>query len=175
MGIAALLTALVLQAHAVQHRPLVSHPVWPATGTITSPFGRDGSRHHPGIDIGTLRSLSVRAATSGRVILVGRPRGYEGYGNVVVMREGRYQVLYAHLSAWGVKVGQVVRAGQRIATAGCTGYCTGTHLHFEVRNNGVAVSPLTTVLRPLLHPRVVVHVAPVLVTVRPPLAHKPLL
>ena len=174
MGIAALLTALVLHAQAVQHRPVVSHPVWPATGTITSPFGRDGSRHHPGIDIGILRSLSVRAATNGRVIMVGRPRGYDGYGNLVVLREGRYQVLYAHLSAWRVKVGQRVRAGQRIGTAGCTGWCTGTHLHFEVRLHDKAVSPWTTVLRPLLHPRVAVHVRELAAAV-PPLARKPLL
>lgn len=174
MGIAALLTALVLHAQAAQPRPVVSHPVWPATGTITSPFGRDGSRQHPGLDIGILRSLSVRAATSGRVVMVGRPRGYEGYGDLVVVREGRYRVLYAHLSAWRVMVGQRVRAGQRIGTAGCTGWCTGTHLHFEVRLGDNAVSPLTSVLRPLLHPRVVVPVHE-LTAAAPPLAHKPLL
>jgi murein DD-endopeptidase MepM/ murein hydrolase activator NlpD len=31
--------------------------------------------------------------------------------------------------------------GERLGTAGCTGICTGTHLHFEVRENGVAVDP----------------------------------
>src|SRR3954447_21406277 len=174
MGIAALLTALVLHANAAHHRPLVTHPVWPAQGAITSPFGRDGYRHHPGIDIGTLRSLAVRAATTGKVVLVGRPRGYDGYGNVVVLREGRFQVLYAHLAGWRVHVGQRIRAGQRIGTAGCTGWCTGTHLHFEVRSHGRAVSPLTTVLKPLVHPRVLVHRRELVALARP-LAHKPLL
>ena len=152
MGVAALLTALVLHMHGMQARVAPEHPVWPAQGTITSPFGRDGARWHPGIDIGTLRTLRVQAAVRGRVVLTGRPRGYEGYGNVVVVRTGRYQELYGHLSRIQVHRGEVVRSGERIATAGCTGYCTGTHLHFEVRRHGKAVSPFATVLRPLLHP-----------------------
>ena len=57
--------------------------VWPADGTITSPFGSDGGRSHPGIDIGILRSPVVRAAQPGRVIAVGTRRGFEGYGNLV--------------------------------------------------------------------------------------------
>src|SRR3954447_4779833 len=106
MGIAALLTALVLHANAAHHRPLVTHPVWPAQGTITSPFGRDGYRWHPGIDIGMLRTLTVRAAQPGVVERVGYATGYEGYGNIVEVRHGRFEELYAHLSAYRVKVGQ---------------------------------------------------------------------
>ena len=149
MGIAALVTALVLHLHAMQARQqLLVHPVMPAQGTITSPFGHDGARWHPGIDIGILRSLTVRAAVSGRVTDVGEVTGYEGYGNVVVVSSRGYEELYAHLAAWNVHVGQLVAPGEDIATAGCTGACTGTHLHFEVRKNGVAVSPFATVLRP---------------------------
>ena len=149
MGIAALVTALVLHVHAVQARQqLLAQPVMPAQGTITSPFGQDGGRWHPGIDIGVLRSLSVRAAVPGAVLHVGEVAGYEGYGNIVVVRSRGYEEIYAHLSAWRVHVGQSVVAGQHIATAGCTGSCTGTHLHFEVRKNGEAVSPFATLLRP---------------------------
>jgi murein DD-endopeptidase MepM/ murein hydrolase activator NlpD len=149
MGIAALVTALVLHVHAVQARQqLLAHPVMPAQGTITSPFGHDGGRWHPGIDIGVLRSLSVSAAVPGTVVHVGEVRGYEGYGNVVVVRSRGYQEVYAHLAAWRVRIGQSVVPGQHIATAGCTGSCTGTHLHFEVRKNGEAVSPFATLLRP---------------------------
>ena len=116
---------------------------WPAQGTVTSPFGNDAGRWHPGLDIGTLRSLAVRAAQPGRVIAVGTPRGFEGYGNVVEVRLGRgYVALYAHLAGWRVRVGDVVEAGQRLGSAGCTGWCTGTHLHFELRHLGRAVSPL---------------------------------
>jgi murein DD-endopeptidase MepM/ murein hydrolase activator NlpD len=156
MGIAALVTALVLHVHAVQARQqLLAHPVMPAQGTITSPFGQDGARWHPGIDIGVLRSLTVRAAVPGTVVDVGQVRGYEGYGNVVVVRSRGYQELYGHLAAWRVHVGQLVMPGERIATAGCTGWCTGTHLHFEVRKNNKAVSPFATLLRPYADPSVV--------------------
>jgi len=177
MSVPALFSALaLLLSHPVQHRPhVVVHPVWPAQGTITSPFGRDGSRWHPGIDIGTLRSLAVRAAIPGRVEKVGEPAGFSGYGNIVLVRSSTgMEELYAHLSGFRVHAGEKLHAGERIATAGCTGYCTGTHLHFEVRRSGKPVSPLTTVLRPLVAP----HPAPrrrVLVTSVRELARKPLL
>jgi murein DD-endopeptidase MepM/ murein hydrolase activator NlpD len=155
MGVAAFLAALVLHMHGMhvqEQRAALQVPVWPAQGTITSPYGRDGARWHPGVDIGTLRSLQVRAAVPGRVLLVGQQRGYEGYGNVVVIRSHGLTELYGHLAAFRVHQGQRVWAGERIATAGCTGWCSGTHLHFEVRRRNRAVSPFATVLRPLLHP-----------------------
>ncbi len=152
MGVAAVIVALVLHAQAQRAQQLIAQarPVWPAQGVITSPFGRDGYRWHPGIDIGSLRSLTVRAAQGGVVEQVGEPAGFEGYGNIVEVKSGPYDELYAHLASWHVDVGQVVKAGQPIAIAGCTGSCTGTHLHFEVRYQGEAVSPLLTVLRPLV-------------------------
>src|SRR5207247_7691169 len=72
---------------------------WPAQGTITSPFGRDGYRWHPGLDIGILRSLDVRAAAEGVVVSTGFVQRYDGYGDVVVIshRDG-YSPIYAHLS-----------------------------------------------------------------------------
>lgn len=153
MGVAAIIVALVLHAHAGRTLQAVpAEPVWPATGTITSPFGNDNGRYHPGIDIGMLRSLTVRAADPGVVENVGEPAGFYGYGNIVEVRYGKYDELYAHLSSWHVKVGQTVYAGEPMAIAGCTGFCTGTHLHFEVRLHGIAVSPLLTVLRPLVAP-----------------------
>jgi murein DD-endopeptidase MepM/ murein hydrolase activator NlpD len=116
---------------------------WPARGTITTPFGWTAEgRWHAGLDIGTLRSLDVRAAARGRVRLVGTPIGFEGYGNVVVIGVGGpFETVYAHLAAESVRLGQLVDAGDRIATAGCTGWCTGTHLHFELRERGQAIDP----------------------------------
>ena len=117
--------------------------VWPARGPITSVFGNDNGRWHPGLDIGILRSPSVRAAAPGVVAQVGTPVGYEGYGNVVLVRMAPgLEALYAHLSSWRVHVGELVVADQPLGVAGCTGWCTGTHLHFELRELGRPVDPL---------------------------------
>jgi murein DD-endopeptidase MepM/ murein hydrolase activator NlpD len=124
--------------------PVPTWSTWPADGTVTSPFGYDAGRHHPGIDIGMLRSLTVRAAEPGRVIAVGTPSGFEGYGNLVEVGLGDgYVALYAHLADWRVRVGDEVTTGQRLGTAGCTGWCSGTHLHFELRLRGEAMNPLS--------------------------------
>jgi murein DD-endopeptidase MepM/ murein hydrolase activator NlpD len=121
-------------------RPAPTHWDWPAKGTITTPFVAGG---HPGIDIGILRSLTIRAAAPGRVRLVGEQTGYEGYGKIVLVDVGGdYQTLYAHLSRIGVRPGEEVDADQKLGVAGCTGWCTGTHLHFEVRLREQAVSPM---------------------------------
>lgn len=136
----ALLLALAL-AHARLPAPAPSPDwsSWPALGTVTTPFGSA----HPGIDIGILRSLAVRAAQPGVVTKVGRPVGYEGYGNIVEVSDGRgFTTLYAHLAGWRVRVGDEVWQGERLGTAGCTGWCTGTHLHFEMRLRGRPVNPL---------------------------------
>ena len=111
---------------------------WPAEGTITTPF----TPYHHGLDIGMLRSLDVHAAAPGKVVAVGFATGFEGYGNIVLVQVTPDVVtLYAHLSSYRVHIGEQIARGQFLGIAGCTGYCTGTHLHFEVRQNGVAVDP----------------------------------
>jgi murein DD-endopeptidase MepM/ murein hydrolase activator NlpD len=116
---------------------------WPAEGTVTSRFGQDGYRWHTGLDIGILRSLDVRAASAGVVTRAGYLPGYDGYGNVVVVAVGGgFSTLYAHLSRSLARPGQEVGPGQLIGIAGCTGWCTGTHLHFELRYRGRPMNPL---------------------------------
>jgi len=115
---------------------------WPADGTMTDGYGPRWGRIHLGIDVGILTSLDVRAAASGTVTAAGWLTGYEGYGNVVTVDVGGgYSVLYAHLSLSHVVPGQWVAAGESIGQAGCSGSCTGTHLHFELRLNGVPIDP----------------------------------
>lgn len=117
----------------------------PAPGYISSgygsrndPFGR-GRAHHMGIDIDANSGDPVTAAAEGVVSYSGVR---SGYGNVVEIDHGNgYQTLYAHNSANLVRVGDVVRAGQRIAKVGSTGRSTGPHLHFEVKLNGRQVNP----------------------------------
>jgi murein DD-endopeptidase MepM/ murein hydrolase activator NlpD len=115
---------------------------WPAAGSITGVYGWDAGRPHPGVDIGILRSLRVRAAAPGRILHAGYTRGFEGYGKVVVERVGRYTVLYGHLSRVAVHPGERVTRDEHVGTAGCTGWCTGTHLHFEVRRGRRTVNPM---------------------------------
>ena len=151
MGLAAALAAPAFASRSEQ-RALVSERsalvvqdnlfVWPADGTVTSPYGQRGRSFHPGIDIGMLRSLAVRSAAAGDVTAVGYLNGYEGYGLLVVVDIGNgYQLLYGHLSRSAVRAGQQLEQGDPIGTAGCTGSCTGTHLHFELRRNGRWVDP----------------------------------
>ncbi len=137
---AALLCAMPAGAHT-DGGPGLSL-VWPASGTVTRGFGWDGPAWHPGIDIGTLRSLDITAAAPGVVEAVAYAPHFEGYGNIVLVDLGDgLEALYAHLAEIGVTVGDTVETGQKLGVAGCTGYCTGTHLHFELRQDGVAFDP----------------------------------
>ena len=141
-----LLASLVVApvASARVDTPARLQMVWPANGTVTARFGEGRASHrHAGIDIGMLRTLRLRAVTTGVVRRTGYVSGYEGYGNVVILDlPGPYTALYAHLSSVRVHPGQHVRRGQRLGLAGCTGSCSGTHLHFEIERRGVPVDPL---------------------------------
>jgi murein DD-endopeptidase MepM/ murein hydrolase activator NlpD len=82
------------------------------------------------------------AADSGRVIAVLSTK--YGYGNHIIIDHGNgFQTLYAHLSSFRVEVGQNVAKGSIIGIMGSTGRSTGTHLHFEIRQNGAALPPLS--------------------------------
>jgi murein DD-endopeptidase MepM/ murein hydrolase activator NlpD len=118
--------------------------VWPANGTVTSQFGEwRGGHRHEGIDIGMLRTLGVRAVMAGVVRSTGYADGYEGYGKIIVLDlPGPYTALYAHLSSVSVDEGERVRKGERMGVAGCTGSCSGTHLHFEVQRSGEPINPM---------------------------------
>jgi murein DD-endopeptidase MepM/ murein hydrolase activator NlpD len=116
--------------------------IWPIYGSISSYM--DAS-HPLGIDIDLFgrEGAPIAAATSGTVTFAGgNPCCSYGY-YVVVMSPDGIETLYAHFSDFAVSVGQLVGQGQTLGYAGCTGYCTGTHLHFEVIDNGVRVNPLS--------------------------------
>jgi len=115
--------------------------IWPVSGSLNSRFGPRWGSFHTGIDIGAGFGTGVAAAASGKVVLVAHSN--YGYGNYVIVRHADgSETLYAHLSAIYVSLGQEVGQGEPIGAVGCTGWCTGPHLHFEVRIGGVAVDPL---------------------------------
>ncbi len=138
---------LVIPTGPVAARPLKALPrtrrvayLWPARGVVTSRFGARWRRHHTGVDIAAPRGTLIRAARDGRVVRAG---WYGGYGLVVVVDHGDgMETWYGHASAVLVRVGQPVERGQAIARVGCTGACTGPHVHFEVRVRGRPVDPL---------------------------------
>lgn len=118
--------------------------VWPARGMLTSRYGWRRRRHHSGIDIGADRGAPIVAARNGVVVFAG---WYHAYGRTVIIDHGNgWTTLYGHASALVVRSGQSVSAGQLIARVGCTGRCTGPHLHFEIRVNGRAMDPLSVSL-----------------------------
>lgn len=136
------------QANPGSYRNL---PAWsgglarPAAGPITSGFGYRSHpilgrrRLHAGVDIGAQNGSPVYAASEGEVFFASW-RG--GYGRcIIVLHGGGMSTLYGHLSRIDVSAGQRVRRGQRIGAVGSTGLSSGPHLHFEVRRNGVPVSP----------------------------------
>jgi len=120
---------------------------WPVPGPVSSAFGYRihpilGVRKlHTGIDLDASGGDPIVASAAGKVILA---QTYGGYGRAVVIDHGGgLTTLYAHQSSLAVSSGATVERGQVIGYVGCSGSCTGPHLHFEVRMNGVPVDPLS--------------------------------
>ena len=119
--------------------------LWPLPYTyhITSPFEMRWGTMHKGIDIaeGGVHGATVRASDGGVVTIAGDLN--DGYGNYVVIDHGNgYKTLYAHGSAIYVTQGQYVSKGQPILAVGNSGNSYGSHLHFEIIENGTEVNPL---------------------------------
>ena len=114
--------------------------IWPVNGPLVSPFGMRWGRLHAGVDIAVPSGTPIRAADSGRVVLLGSTGGYGNY--TCVSHGGSLSTCYAHQSRYGTSMGASVGKGQVIGYVGCTGHCFGDHLHFEVRVNGAPVDPL---------------------------------
>jgi len=97
---------------------------------------------HTGVDLDWRNGTDIIAADGGTVVATSYGWG-GGYGNHIIIDHGNgYQTLYAHLSRIDVAQGARVEKGQHIAVMGTTGNSTGVHLHFEVRQGGVAINPL---------------------------------
>ncbi len=122
----------------------------PSSAPIDAPYPVSGfgwridpfsghNAHHEGIDFAAPVGTPILAAAGGIVITSERDAAY---GLMVEIDHGKGLITrYGHASRLHVKPGEVVKRGQRIADVGATGRATGPHLHFEVRQDGVAQNP----------------------------------
>lgn len=126
--------------------------IWPMAGVVTQEFGCTGviwepplgscAHFHRGIDIANSLGTHIHAAGAGTVVYAGC--GYDLYGacEVVIAHSSNLLTWYAHVEdIFPVHAGQHVVQGQLIAYEGCTGLCTGPHLHWAVELNGNWVNP----------------------------------
>ncbi|MBB6096691.1 murein DD-endopeptidase MepM/ murein hydrolase activator NlpD [Deinobacterium chartae] len=109
---------------------------------VTSGYGPrnfwiGGSNFHTGVDFAAPVGTPIYAASSGTVTA----SGWGGYGINVFVDVGNTRTIYGHMSRTAVHVGQNVERGDLLGYVGCTGICTGPHLHFEVQVNGRHVNP----------------------------------
>ena len=119
------------------------HFRWPVKGIVSQGW----SRHHTGLDIAAEQGTPVASADTGVVAWAGWDT--TGYGWLVIVDHGNgYRTYYAHLESIWVAKGERVIRGQPLGTVGSTGNSTGPHVHFEIRDYGRVVDPVT-----LLPPR----------------------
>ena len=122
---------------------MTAHPVPDAR--VSSNYGMrtllGTTRQHSGIDFSAPTGTAIYASGAGVVTKSGWGSGYGYY--VEVDHSNGYKTRYAHASRLIAKVGDYVNAGEHIANVGCTGRCTGPHLHFEVVKNDKRQNPST--------------------------------
>lgn len=95
---------------------------------------------HDGLDIAAPAGTKIASILAGTVVFAGEQKGY---GNTVIVEHGNgRRSLYAHCQSIDVHKGQIVQAGQQIATVGSTGTATGSHLHLELQLHGEKLDPM---------------------------------
>lgn len=123
---------------------LVTHPL-PDLKRVSSNYGGRtmGGRaeNHSGLDMSAPSGTPIYATGPG---IVTKSGWGTGYGQYVEINHGNgYLTRYAHASRLIARVGDQVKAGEKIANVGCTGRCTGPHLHYEVVKDGQRKNPST--------------------------------
>ena len=121
---------------------LVTHPL-PDMKRVSSDFGGRSmggrAEHHSGLDLSAPSGTPIYATGPG---IVTKSGWGTGYGQYVEINHGNgYITRYAHASRLVARVGDQVKAGEHIANVGCTGRCTGPHLHYEVVKDGQRKNP----------------------------------
>ncbi|MCL2625641.1 MAG: peptidoglycan DD-metalloendopeptidase family protein [Cystobacterineae bacterium] len=124
--------------------------IWPVKGWVTSRFGgrtdplTGRASTHMGMDIAGPHGKDIVSTADGTVVFA----SVEGaYGKVIVIDHGYgMKSRYAHLASIVVGPGDAVKRGQVIGQLGNTGRSTGSHLHYEIRLNGVPQNPRNYIL-----------------------------
>ncbi len=110
-------------------------------GIAKHPILKTKKMHH-GIDMPAPIGTPVYATAPGVVTIVKTSTG--GYGKHIKIVHGIHETLYAHLSAFEIKVGDKVKMGQLIGRVGNTGLSAEPHLHYEVIKDGKRIDPEKT-------------------------------
>jgi len=118
---------------------------WPVEGEIITEFGPAARGvHNDGVNIAAAEGAVVTAAARGTVAFVGRE--IKSFGTLVLVKhDGGIITAYAHLGEVLVKEGDVIEAGQQIATVGLTGKVETPQLHFEIRQARKPIDPRTVI------------------------------
>lgn len=100
---------------------------------------RGWTRGHTGVDMQKMGGCWINAVASGTVTHAGMCNGGLGFCTVIEHDNGMSS-LYAHGNGdFKVKEGFRVNPGDKIMYMGCSGRCTGTHLHFSLLPNGTEI------------------------------------
>jgi murein DD-endopeptidase MepM/ murein hydrolase activator NlpD len=114
--------------------------VIPVNGRLTTCFCMRWGQMHFGLDLAASLGTPILAASDGVVLKAGPA---SGFGNAVYIQDAEGNVhIYGHMRYYDVGAGQIVHAGDQIATVGNEGYSTGPHLHWEIHRGGMDGSPL---------------------------------
>ena len=119
--------------------PLPRYQINDPFGVRNDPFTGKLAQHN-GVDLGSNYKDEVQSTAEGKVIHVDTSSDYGR--NVIVDHGMGLQTRYAHLARFMVKEGDKVERGTVIGQLGCSGRCTGPHVHYEVLYNGNPVNPL---------------------------------
>lgn len=101
------------------------------------------NRMHRGVDFAAATGTPIYAAGDGVLVMAGRNGSYGNY--IEIRHNSEFSTGYAHLSrfAKGIESGGRVKQGQVIGYVGSTGRATGPHLHYEVKQNGKQINPMS--------------------------------
>lgn len=125
----------VLHLPVDKNKCVVSQSFWEKRGTaFTNEIYSIFDGYHPGVDFSLPENSNIYACFDSIVV---RNEWHKGMGNVVGLRNGNIVAIYGHLNKSLVKLGQILKVGEKIGLSGNTGMATeedNPHLHFELRN-----------------------------------------